>query len=190
MTSRLILASQSRYKCSLMRRLGVDFDAIATGVDESRNAGETPLELARRLARCKAEAAAAAHPDAFVIGSDQVVSLDSQVFNKPVTAQRAAAQLAELAGKTHDLTSAVALVTPDGEALEEVVRFEMTMRPLTPEQIRAYVAEDEPLDCAGSYRVESAGIRLFEALGGDDYTAVIGLPLTRVWTLLEQSGFV
>ena len=91
-------------------------------------------------------------------------------------------------GRTHELLCAVALVGPDDRMRTELVRFEMVMRPLTRAQIEAYVARDEPLDCAGSYMLEAGGIQLFDAMRGDDYTAIVGLPLTRVRALLEWAG--
>jgi septum formation protein len=188
-TPPLILASGSRYRRELLRRLGVEFEAISADVDESRRPGEAPLDLARRLASAKAEAVRREHPEAFVIGSDQIIALGDEVFTKPGSAERACGQLARLAGREHLLATAVCVVSPDGRVAESVTSFAMKMRELDEDQISRYVAEDEPLDCAGSYRIEAGGIRLFEYLRGDDYTAIVGLPLTRVRAHLEQLGF-
>jgi septum formation protein len=193
--NRLILASGSTYKRELMERLGLPFESIASYVDESRHEGETPEAMAVRLATAKAVRVRADHSGAWVVGADQVIHRGSTLFNKPGTPAQAARQLSELSGGEHTLLTAVALARPvddsDGSdgVRTDVVRFTMNMRPLTPAQIEAYVDEDQPLDCAGSYKVESAGIRLFRSMDGDDYTAIVGLPLTRVWSLLESTGY-
>jgi septum formation protein len=187
--SKLILASGSRYKRELMARLGLPFDSLVSGVDEQELPGEPPHQSAARLAREKALALVPHSPDAWIIGCDQVVSVDGHALHKPVTAEAARAQLKQLAGRCHDLCCAIALVSPSGQVFEAHVLYELEMRPLSDDAIAAYIAEDEPLDCAGSYRLEAGGIRLFRAMRGDDYTAIVGLPLTRVWALLEQAGY-
>jgi septum formation protein len=172
-----------------MSRLGVSFEAISADVDESRRPDEAPLDLASRLARDKAQAVQSDHPGAFVIGSDQIIAVDDDVLSKPGTRRRAAEQLRRLAGREHLLATAVCVIAPDGRACESVTSFAMKMRDLDDDEISRYVAEDEPLDCAGAYRIEAGGIRLFEYLRGDDYTAIVGLPLTRVRSHLEALGF-
>ncbi len=185
----LILASQSPYKRRLFGRLGIDFEAKSPAIDERRRDGESAPEMARRLAIEKAQALAADHPDAFIIGSDQVIALEEQLFQKPGTPQRAIDQLQKLQGKTHRLINSVALYPGEETITHSTTVYEMVMRPLSIDQIQSYVAEDNPIDCAGSYRIESAGIRLFEATRGDDPTAIEGIPLTRVWTLLLKAGW-
>lgn len=187
--AQLVLASKSRYKRQLLERLGLDFESRAADIDESAPGDEAPERTACRLARAKAEAVAADLPNAWVIGADQVIALEARRFRKPGGAKRAREQLSELAGKAHRLIVATALVTPRGRLFEDVLEHQMQMRPLTPDQIASYVEEDEPYDCAGSYKIEAGGIRLFRALRGDDYTAIVGLPLTRVRALLERAGF-
>lgn len=177
------------YRRELLGRLGVEFDAISADVDESRRPGEAPIALARRLACAKAQAVAADHPDAFVIGSDQIIALGDEVLSKPGSAVRAREQLGRMSGREHLLATAVCLRSPSGALEQSVTSFAMAMRNLDEDEISRYVEEDEPLDCAGSYRIEAGGIRLFESLRGDDYTAIIGLPLTRVRAHLEALGF-
>ncbi len=184
MTQQLILATSSPYKRRLFRRLGVDFDAVGPEIDELRRQGEAPEELARRLAVEKARAVQREYPDAWVIGSDQVAALGDVVFEKPGGIEGAVAQLKQLQSKTHRLISAVALATPDGDVETATAICEMVMRPLTDEQIRRYVRQDQPVDCAGAYKIEEAGVKLFEATRCDDPTAIEGLPLTKVWGLL------
>jgi len=189
MASSLILASGSSYKSRLLERLGVEFETLPANLDESAPAGESPASTAKRLAAEKATAVGDGRPGRFVLGADQTIALDGERFRKPGTPERAVDQLKRLSGRTHDLWCAVALKTPDGEPSVVSVHFEMVVRDLSAREIEAYVAEDSPLDCAGSYKVEAAGIRLFRAMRGDDHTAIVGLPLTRVWSLLERANY-
>ncbi len=188
-THTLVLASGSRFKRTQLARLGLEFDAVDVDIDESPNQGERPDALATRLARQKARAGAALAPSAYVLGADQVISVDGALLHKPGTPERARAQLARLQGRTHDLHCAVAVHTPSGDITDAIVHYVMEMRALTDEEIARYVAQDNPVDCAGAYMIEAAGIGLFRAMRGDDYTAIIGLPLTRVRALLDATGF-
>ena len=185
--SRLILASGSRFKQQELARLALRFEAMDADIDEIALPGEAPDTLATRLAVAKARAIATLHPEAYVIGADQVVSLNGEQLHKPRTRERAIAQLTELQGKTHDIHCAVALVTPT-QSLTRLVHARMTMRALTRAQIERYVREDDVLFSAGSYTIEAGGIRLFHAMECDDYSAIIGLPLTRVLDLLDEAG--
>jgi septum formation protein len=187
--SKLILASGSSYKRALMARLGLPFESITSDADETPAPGETPAACAARLALSKARVVQSSHPDAWIIGCDQIIALDGEQLHKPVTFEAAVGQLTRMQGRSHDLICAVALVGPGGVALEDVACFEMHMRRLSPAAVEAYVREDMPLDCAGSYKLEQGGIRLFSSMRGDDYTAIVGLPLTRVWALLERAGY-
>jgi len=188
--SKLILASGSRFKQQQMARLDIEFESIPADIDESALPGEAPDVLAMRLAREKARELRAAHPDALILGGDQVISLDGEQLHKPRTAANARAQLAKLQGKTHDLFCAVALDLPDGRVIERMVHYQMQMRPLTEAAIARYVARDNPVDSAGSYVLEEGGVALFKSMRGDDYTAIIGLPLTSVYDMLEEAGFI
>lgn len=185
---KLVLASGSSYRRELMGRLGVAFEVQPSSVDETRLPHEAPAALASRLAREKARAVAR-ETGGYVIGSDQVIALGDEVFHKPGTPERAEAQLAALSGRAHALITAVVVVAPDGREASETMVHEMVMRHLEEDEIRRYVAEDAPLDCAGSYKIEAGGIRLFESLRGDDYTGIVGLPLTTVRRLLDSLGF-
>lgn len=185
----LVFASASAYKRAELERLGLVFACDSAHIDESPMPGEAPMALARRLAASKALAVAPRHPGAFVLGGDQVIALEGEIFHKPQSVERACEQLARLQGQSHILITAIALVSPDARLFEEQVSFEMQMRPLGPQAIERYVLRDMPLDCAGSYKIEQAGIGLFKAMRGEDYTAIIGLPLTRVVRVLELAGF-
>lgn len=185
----LLLASESTYKRTLLERLGLPFKSVAARINESAFADEAPADTARRLAHQKAQTIAETHPGAWVLGADQIIALGDRRFSKPKTPERARAQLAALSGQTHQLLTAISLISPAGDTHDDLAKYQMQMRALTSAQIAQYIAEDQPLDCAGSYKIEAGGIRLFRALQGDDYTAIIGLPLTRVHTLLERAGF-
>lgn len=193
MTLPIVLASTSRYRRALLERLGLAMTCVAPDFDEEAarpGIGHLPLsEQALRLAEGKAAAVARVHPDALVIGGDQIAALGGTVLHKPGTAAQAEAQLERLAGQTHQLHTAVVVMHgASGRCVSAVDVHHMAMRPLSAEAIARYVAYDAPLDCAGSYRVESMGIALFERLSGEDFTAVVGLPLTRLVALLAEFG--
>lgn len=184
----LILASGSRYKREQLARLDVPFEVDPADIDERAVEAPTLRELALELARRKARVVAERRPGAWVLGADQIVARDGVELHKPVTFERACAQLASLQGRAHELLCAAALVGPGGEERAELVRMEMVMRPMSEAEIERYVRRDEPLDCAGSYMLEAGGVQLFDAMRGDDYTAIVGLPLTRVRAMLEWAG--
>jgi septum formation protein len=187
----LILASTSRYRGDLLARLGVPFVAAAPDCDEdaTKATGLAPQELAETLALAKAESLRAAHPDAAILGGDQVAAIDDAILDKPGTEAAACAQLARLAGRTHTLITAVALILGD-RILRHTDVTRLTMRPLTADQIARYVAADQPLDCAGSYKLERLGIALFSRIESADHTAIIGLPLLSVTSMLGEIGIV
>lgn len=184
-----MLASTSPYRRRLLARLGLEFEVASPAVDEEREAPDAePLTVAKALARAKAEAVAArAGADAVVLGSDQVCALGAERLGKPGSVARACDQLARLAGRTHELITAVAIV--HGGGVDEFVdRTRLTMRRLGRAEIEAYVAQDEPLDCAGSYKLEAAGIGLFERIESADWTAIEGLPLLATAAVLRRLG--
>lgn len=187
----LVLGSTSRYRRELLARLRVPFDVLAPEVDEEalQRSGAEPSSIALRLAVAKAASVAAKRSDAFVIGSDQVVDLDSEILGKPGDEARAREQLARLQGRTHRLVTAVALRAPDGTLRTHVDVHRMTLRSLGAAEIERYVAAEQPLDCCGAYKIESLGIALFERIEGDDFTAIPGLPLIALGRLLRESGF-
>jgi septum formation protein len=188
---RIVLASTSRYRRELIERLGLAIECVSPPFDEEAAKGSlshlTAGELVVALARGKAASLSALDPDAIVIGADQVAEIDGEILGKPGTPERAVEQLSRLAGREHGLLTGVAVSC--GSRIETALDVHrLRMRALDPESIEVYVRRDAPLDCAGSYRVESLGIALFETLRGDDFTAIIGLPLTEVVTLLARFG--
>lgn len=184
----LILASTSRYRRALLTRLGVPFDVEAPGVDEAPAAHELPMDRALRLALAKAQAVAARHPQAFVIGSDQVAATAQGLVHKPGNAERCRAQLAHLSGGTARFYTAGALVGPQLR-LSHLDTTTVTFRTLSETEIARYVARDEPYDCAGGFKTESLGIALMESIESCDPTALIGLPLIWLSDALRSAGY-
>ncbi|WP_295554474.1 Maf family protein [uncultured Stenotrophomonas sp.] len=184
----LVLASTSRYRRELLQRLGLPFDCARPDVDETPLNGEAPLALATRLASAKAAEVAARHPGAWVIGSDQVADLNGQPLGKPGTVEAACAQLAAMSGQTVRFHTATCL-SRDGDSLTTLDLTEVRFRVLEQDEIARYVAAEQPLDCAGSFKCEGLGISLFEAIDNRDPTALIGLPLIAVCGLLRKAGF-
>ncbi len=185
----IILASTSPYRRELLARLRLPFTTAKPHVDETRLPGEAPAALASRLALAKAQAVAAQHPAAIVIGSDQVAHIGDEIFSKPGTAERARAQLRQMSGQTVLFQTALALIRQqDGIVLQETEPTEVRFRTLTDAEITRYVEMEQPLDCAGSAKAEALGISLLDALRSDDPTAIIGLPLIRLTRMLRTLG--
>ncbi len=186
----LILASTSPYRRELLARLQQPFLTLSPEVDETPQPGEAPLALSHRLALAKAHAIAAQHPQAWVIGSDQVCDWDGRSLGKPGTPDKAAEQLAMLSGQSVIFRTAVAVVCQrlNFEACE-VVSIDVRFRSLSPAQIQTYLAREPAHDCAGSAKSEGLGIALLEWVRSDDPTALVGLPLLATCRLLRQAGF-
>lgn len=189
MSARIILASQSPYRRELLGRLLPEFGTLAPQVDETRRPGEPPRELAARLARLKAAVGLRADPDALVIGSDQVASLDGETLGKPGTPDRAVAQLLHCAGRQVEFHTAVCILGPGGSTeLAHVDSTRVRFRTLTRDEAERYVAADQPLDCAGSFKAEKRGVLLLEAIDSQDPTAIQGLPLIWLGRALIARG--
>lgn len=185
----LILGSTSPYRRELLGRLRLPFETAAPYVDEHPLPGETPATLARRLARAKAEAVAQRHPQAIVIGSDQVADLDGTPLGKPGTHARAVAQLRAMRGRTVVFQTALAVVChATGYAAEDLAAVEVRFRALSDGEIERYLQAERPYDCAGSAKSEGLGIALLDAIVSDDPTALVGLPLIRTARLLRAAG--
>ena len=185
----LVLASTSPYRRGLLSRLGLPFTVECPDVDETPAAGETPAALAARLAEAKARAVADRHPNAWVIGSDQVAELDGRPLGKPGTRDRAMAQLAAASGRTVAFHTALCVVGPAGGAHRHVDRTQVRFRTLDAGEIGRYLDAEQPYDCAGSFKCEGLGIVLFEAIGTDDPTALVGLPLIALAGALRAAGY-
>lgn len=186
----LILASTSPFRRALLGRLGLPFTVESPAVDETRRPDEPPQVLVLRLAEAKAAAVAGRHLGAIVIGSDQVACIDDQVLGKPGDRAQAIAQLELAAGRTVVFQTGLCVLNAlTGRTQTLVEPFRVHFRNLPRRRIEAYVDREQPYDCAGSFKSEGLGIALFDRLEGDDPSALIGLPLIRLITLLESEGF-
>jgi septum formation protein len=185
----LVLGSTSKYRRALLDAAGVRYVAAAPPFEERHDEGFAPDALAVTLAIGKARSLGGLHPDALIVGADQVPAIDGRVLGKPGTRDAAVLQLLSLQGRTHELHTAVAVLDArSGQLRSRLMTHLMTMRSLSRAQAEAYVDHDAPLDCAGAYRVEARGALLFESMRGDDHTAIVGLPLTALATLLRELG--
>ncbi len=186
---KLVLASTSRYRRELLARLELAFVTAAPDIDEAPLAGEAPRETALRLAEAKARSVAAAHPDALVIGSDQIADCNGRPVGKPGNFQGAVRMLTALSGKTVVFHTGLALLdTASGHCRAALVDVRSEFRELSRAEIEAYLKREAPYDCAGAVKAEGLGIVLFEAIESDDPTALIGLPLIRLTSLLRDAG--
>src|SRR5882762_6001525 len=185
----IVLASTSPYRRELLRRLRLPFMVDAPQIDESPLAGEAPRATALRLAQAKARSVAKRHIDAIVIGSDQVADLHGSALSKPGSHARALAQLESLQGRTVVFHTALAVLDVRSDVLTvEVDATEVQFRTLPRSSLDAYLLVDQPYDCAGAARIESLGIALVERIATVDPTALIGLPLIRLVSLLAKHG--
>lgn len=187
--TRLVLGSTSRYRAELLGRLTPHFEQRAPGTDETLAPGEAPAEGALRLAIAKADGAARGLADALVIGSDQIAELDGRALGKPGSIEAAQAQLAACAGREVRFHTGLCLLdTRDGQRRTHLDTTRVQFRPLTAAEIARYVAREQPLDCAGSFKCEGLGIALFERIDSSDPTALVGLPLIALARLLRETG--
>ena len=185
----LILASTSRYRAELLARLRVPFLTRAPGVDETPRRGESPRDLALRLAAEKANAVARTAPGAWVIGSDQVCMLGDEALGKPGSHDAAAAQLRRLSGHDAVFHTALCVVAPDSTTQVRDCPTAVRFRTLDENDIARYLQLDTPYDCAGSAKSEALGPALLSMMRSDDPTALIGLPLIALCDMLRRSGF-
>ena len=184
----VILASASPRRRRLLEQIGLRFDVEPADVDETALPGETATSHVERLAREKAEAVAARHPEAVVVGGDTVVILDGELLTKPADEADAVATLLRLQGREHRVETGVAVVAPGGRSASSVVGADVRFRPFDRTLAEAYVATGEPLDKAGSYGIQGKGAVLVESIRGD-YFAIMGLPVARLVRLLEELGY-
>lgn len=189
MTQRLILASTSRYRAALLSRLGIPFETEPPGVDEHAHEDEPPRDRAVRLARAKALAVAARHPEDWVLGSDQLAVRGTEVLGKPGDPAACEEQLLSSSGKPVVFLTAACLVrASDSRCLEHVDTTLVQFRTLSRAEVRRYIEIEHPLDCAGGFKCEGLGIALFESIDSRDPTALIGLPMIWVADVLRRTG--
>ncbi|MFK7913733.1 MAG: nucleoside triphosphate pyrophosphatase [Pseudomonadales bacterium] len=185
----LLLGSSSRYRAEVLARLGLPFEQASPNIDETPQHGELPQDLVLRLAREKGAALASAHPDALIISSDQVASIDDQILGKPHTSERAEAQLTLLSGRHVTFYTSIALLeAATGQVQCDLDVTRVQFRSLSAGEISDYVAREQPLDCAGAFKSEGLGVALFEAIETRDPAALIGLPLIRLCAMLAAAG--
>lgn len=182
---RLILASSSRYRQEMLARLGLPFAAISPNIDETPQPRETPEQLALRLSIEKARAVAAQHPDALVIGSDQVATIDGSPIGKPGSLERAQEQLRRLSGQAVEFHSALCVTDGRRQETADIVTI-CRFRTLSDAEIDTYLRRERPFDTAGSAKAEGLGIALMDGMQSDDPTAIIGLPLIALCRMLRS----
>lgn len=186
---KLILASSSVYRRELLERLQLPFSVASPDVDEAPLPAEKPEQTALRLAQEKARKIALNHPEALIIGCDQVATLEGLQLGKPLTHDNAVKQLRLMRGRSVTFHSALCLYNAaSGNMQAEVVPYEVRFRPLSDEQIESYLLKEQPYHCAGSAKSEGLGIALIEWMRGDDPNALIGLPLIVLIDMLQKEG--
>ncbi|MBC2692444.1 MULTISPECIES: Maf family protein [Pseudomonas] len=185
----LLLASSSVYRRELLARLQLPFTCSSPDIDESPLAGESAIELVRRLAQAKAQALAASHPGHLIIGSDQVAVLDGKIIGKPHTFDKAREQLLAASGASVTFLTGLALLnSQSGHCQLDCIPFTVHMRTLDPARVEHYLRAEQPYDCAGSFKAEGLGVSLFQRTEGPDATSLVGLPLIRLVDMLLAEG--
>ena len=185
----LILASTSPYRKLLLEKLRLPFECAAPDVDEQALAGEAPLDLVLRLARAKAQALAERFPQHLIIGSDQVCVLAGEITGKPHTPENACRQLKKASGNVVTFYTGLALYNSvNGKLRSTCELFDVHFRHLSDQEISAYVRQEKPLNCAGSFKSEGLGITLFDRLSGRDPNTLVGLPLMALCEMLRREG--
>ncbi|MCR9205212.1 MAG: Maf family protein [Halobacteriovoraceae bacterium] len=187
---KILLASTSPYRAALLERLCLSFDTQNSNVDEDSFKAQIsdPKKLTETLAKEKARSVLEKNPSALVIGGDQVSLFNNEVLGKPGTPENAVEQLLKLQGNTHELVTSTCILLEDIEVLWTEITS-LTMRPLTEKECLSYVKKDNPIQCAGSYKMECLGISLFEKIKGEDQSSIVGLPLIRLTTELRKLGY-
>jgi len=185
----VILGSSSSYRKELLSRLRIPFETEAPNVDETPHPLESPKDLALRLALAKARAVAQKHPEAVVIGSDQVADLDGIPLGKPGNHTNAVLQLQKMRGKTVIFQTALSVIClASGYERTDLAAVKVQFRDLSDAEIESYLRAEEPYDCAGSAKSEGLGIALLASIVNDDPTALVGLPLIRTCQMLREAG--
>ena len=186
----LVLASTSPYRKALLDRLQVDYSCDSPEIDEAQLEGESIEDMVVRLARSKAEAVAARHSHALIIGSDQSAELDGKALTKPGNFDNAVAQLKQASGRRIVFHTGLCVLNSDtSHAQTACIPYTVVFRTLTDEMIEQYLKKEQPYNCAGSFKSEGLGIALFDKFEGEDPNALIGLPLIKLATMLENEGY-
>lgn len=185
----IVLASGSAYRRELLGRLGIEFESASPHIQETRLSGETAAEMVERLSRDKARALTGRFNDALIIGSDQCAVSGSEILGKPGGFEPAFRQLKRASGSTVEFHTGLCLLDArTGSRQVDDIRYEVRFRELGDEQIESYLHRERPWDCAGSFKSEGLGVALFASMHGDDPTALMGLPLIRLVSMLQAAG--
>ncbi len=185
----IVLASGSRYRAELLRKLHLNFISCSSNIDESARDGESAMELAIRLSEAKAAALSSDYSNHLIIGSDQVAVCGSHFLNKPGSREQAIRQLKAQSGQTVQFYTGISVFdSANGYCLSDIDICSVHFKALNDRQIESYVDLEQPFDCAGSFKSEGLGIALFSRIEGDDPNALIGLPLIKLVALLEKFG--
>ncbi len=185
----IILASGSIYRKQQLLSLGIQFTVQSPGVDETAMVNEKPAQMARRLAHSKAMKVKTQNPTACVIGSDQVCAFGQQVYGKPGTVEQAIKQLETFSNNCVEFFTALCVLNDTGQPLVHVDVTQVKFRALSTQEIKRYIETEQPFDCAGSFKVESLGLSLFESVSTEDPSALMGLPLIKLCEYLRFSGY-
>ncbi len=187
--SKLILASASPRRQQLLGQLGVPFTVVTADIDERPHPAEAPLPYVRRMAYTKAQHIAQRYPEAFVLGADTIVTLDTDILGKPRNPTHARHMLQRLSGRVHSVVTGLALLQHSTQrTLDDTVSTRVHFRVLTPDDLDTYLATDEPFDKAGAYAIQGGGEAFVTSVDGC-YTNVVGLPVQRTALLLQAVGF-
>jgi MAF protein len=185
----LILGSSSPFRAALLQKIGLEFITASPDIDETQLDNEQPEELVQRLSEQKAKKIAESYPNALIIGSDQVAVLNSNVLGKPGNHENAMAQLKAASGNTVQFLTGLALFNSQSGLMQSLVEpFEVSFKALSEQQIDFYLRQEQPYQCAGSFKSEGFGISLFSKLNGDDPNSLIGLPLIKLINMLKVEG--
>lgn len=185
---KIVLASTSPFRRQLLEKLQLEFITCKPETDETALKNETAEQLVARLSQLKAQAGAKLYPQQYIIGSDQVAVVDNLILGKPGTVEKAEQQLALLSGKAVTFYTGLSVISPTEQIKTVVEPFVVHFRTLSLAEIKAYIAKEQPLNCAGSFKSEALGICLFEKLEGRDPNSLIGLPLIALNKILSEFG--
>ncbi len=187
--NRIVLASGSPYRKILLERLQLPFSVEVPGINETPDQRESPAQWAERLAARKAQAVCLRHPEALVIGSDQIAEFNNDIIGKPGTVEAAVEQLLRFSGHSVSFHCGIALMgMAAGISYSGVETVKVSFRHLERPEVERYVKLEQPLDCAGSFKCEGLGISLFSRIDSHDPTALIGMPLIRLCDMLRRAG--
>lgn len=186
---KIILASKSPYRKKLLERLGINFECVSSEFDEStiKQRLNCPVEISKQLSKAKALTIKDQYKDCIIIGSDQVCALGDELLSKPKTFDKGLTQLSKMQGRSHRLITSYYLYSPN-QCFEHTNVTTLKMKSLSENQIKKYLNSDNPIDCAGSYKLELQGISLMESIDTEDSTAIIGLPLIQLGHDLNKLG--